>query len=120
MEIPVGCDLPVSAWSVLASPEWLEVGSTDMEENDSEQVPGFRRFAGFPLEAGETVTMRLNSGEQVAGPEEELFTKDAPAEQEEAGGRERRMTRAAACTLPLIFVGVLIIVIIVAAVRRRS
>ena len=37
MNLPVGSNLPVAAWSVLASPEWLEVHSTDMEENDSEK-----------------------------------------------------------------------------------
>lgn len=119
MEIPVGSEIPVSAWSVLASPDWMEVGSTDMEENDSEQVPGFRRFAGFPLEAGEVVTVRLNSGLQVAGTEEELFTKDAPTEQE-AGGPEKLDDKEGGMQLPLILVGVLIIVIIVTAVRRRK
>lgn len=119
LEIPVRSDIPISAWSVLASPEWMEVSSTDMEENDSEQVPGFRRFAGFPLEADESITIRLNSGRQVADSEQELFTKDAPAE-EEAGGREKLADKKGGMQLPLIFVGVLIIVIIVAAARRRK
>jgi hypothetical protein len=119
MVIPVGSDLAVSNWSVLASPERLEIGSTDMEENDSEAVPGFRRFTGFPLEAGKTVNLRLNSGAQAAGPEEDLFTQDAPADQEEAGG-SGQPGKGGGISLPLIFVGVLLILIIVAAVRRRS
>jgi len=119
LEIPVGSDIPVSAWSFLASPEWMEVGSTDMEENDSEKVPGYRRFAGFPLDSGEVVTLRLNSGQQVAGTAEELFTKDAPAEKED-GGRTKMDEKKGGMQLPLIFVGVLIIVILVAAARRRS
>jgi hypothetical protein len=119
LEIPVGSDIPVSAWSVLASPEWLEVGSTDMEENDSEKVPGFRRFAGFPLDAGEVVTLRLNSGQQVAGAEDELFTKEAPAQKDD-GGQDKMGEKKGGMLLPLIFVGVLIIVVIAAAVRRRT
>jgi hypothetical protein len=115
----VGSNLPVSKWSVLASPEWLVVASTDFEENDSEQVSGFRRFAGFPLEAGQSVTLRLESGEQAAGPGEDLFTKDAPAEQDDAGSAETP-SEGGSKPLPLIFLGLLIIVIIVAAVRRRS
>lgn len=119
MVIPVGSNLAVSSWSVLASPERLEISSTDMEENDSEEVPGFRRFAGFPLEAGETVNLRLNSAAEAAGREEDLFTKDAPADQEETGESEA-LEKGGGMSLPLILVGVLLILIIVAAVRRRS
>jgi hypothetical protein len=119
MEIPVGSDLPVGSWSVLASPEWLEVSSTDIEENDREQVSGFRRFAGFPLEAGSIVDLRLTSGEQAAGPEEDLFTRKAPAEQE-AGGAADETDQDGGKQLPLIFLLVLIIVILVAVRRRKS
>ena len=118
MEIPVGSNLPINSWSVLASPIWLEVGSTDIEENDSEQVQGFRRFAGFPLKAGETVTLLLNSGEQEAGPEEELFTKEAPAEKDAATGADAD-AKDGGSQLPLILMGIVIIVIVV-AVRRRK
>jgi len=119
MEIPVGANLPVTSWSVLASPEWLEVGSTDIEENDSEQVQGFRRFVGFPLESGESVTLRLNSGEQAAGPEEDLFTQEAPAAND-SGAEQDAEAKGDGSQLPLIFMGVVIIVIIVAVRRRRS
>ena len=118
MEIPVGSNLPVNSWSILASPEWLEVGSTDIEENDSEKVVGFRRFAGFPLESGETITLRLTSGEQAAGPEEDLFTKEAPAEKDAATDTDAD-AKDGGSQLPLILMGVVIIVIVV-AVRRRK
>lgn len=119
MELPVGTSLPLVAWSLLASPEWLEIGSTDVEENDREKVSGFRRFAGFPLEAGETVSIRLTSGEHGAGPEEDLFTQDSSTDQEgtDAGKED---DQGGGPPLPLIFLGVLIIVIILAARRRRS
>jgi hypothetical protein len=119
MNLPVGSNLPVEAWSVLAAPEWLEVHSTDMEENDREKVAGFRRFVGFPLEAGEAIDLRLNSGEQAAGEAEDLFTGEAPAEQETTDA-ENPAEKSGGMTLPLILVGVLIIVVIIAAVRRRS
>lgn len=118
MEIPVGSDLPMKNWSVLVSPEWMEIISTDMEENDSERVSGFRRFAGFPLDAGSMVNLRLTSGEHAAGPEEDLFTRKAPADQE-AGEVADAADQGGGMQLPLIFLLVLIIVIIV-AVRRRS
>ncbi|MEN8005924.1 MAG: hypothetical protein ABFS42_02875 [Candidatus Krumholzibacteriota bacterium] len=119
MVIPVGSDLPVDSWSVLASPEWLEIGSTDVEENDSDGVQGFRRFAGFPLESGEIVDLRLNSGEHGAGPEEKLFAKEAPAEQEDTAAAETA-DEGSGKQLPLIFLLVLIIVIIVAVRRRQT
>lgn len=119
MTLPLGANIAVTEWSVLASPEWLKIGSTDLEENDSEEVPGFRRFAGFPLEADETITLRLNSGEVAAGPQEDLFTKDAPAEQE-AAQTDEEVVQSSSKSLPLIFLGVIIIVIIVATIRRRS
>jgi hypothetical protein len=122
LEIPVGSDLPVANWSVLASPEWLEVGSTDMEENSNEPVSGFRRFVGFPLEPGEIVVLRLTGGEHEAGPEEDLFTKDATAGTETDGsaGAADGDEKKAGKPLPLIFMFVLIIVILVAVRRRRS
>jgi len=119
LEIPVGSDIPVTAWSVLASPEWLEVASTDIEENESEKVSGFRRFVGFPLDAGETIDLRLQSGEKAAGPEEDLFTTDAPADSV-AGTGDDAGRKGGGLSLPLIFLGVMIILFIVAAIRRRS
>lgn len=119
MELPVGSDLPVTAWSVLASPEWLEIGSTDIEENDEGKVEGFRRFVGFPLDAGQIIDLRLDSGEHGAGPEEDLFTRKAPAETDAAAGGEPQ-EKASASRLPLIFLGVVIIVILIAVRRRRS
>jgi hypothetical protein len=122
LEIPVGSDLPVTKWSILASPEWLEVGSTDIEENSIEKVSGFRRFVGFPLESGEMVNLRLTSGEHEAGPEEDLFAKDAPAETEDDGatGATDAAEKDGGKPLPLILLFVVIIVIIVAVRRRRS
>jgi len=119
MEIPVGSNLPVKTWSVLASPEWLEVASTDIEENDSEQISGFRRYSGFPLESGSQVNLRLTSGKQAAGQEENLFTQEAPAEQEDDPA-EATPSKGGGRSLLLIFLGVVIIVLIVAARRRRS
>ncbi len=120
LEIPVGSDLPMTNWSILASPEWLEVGSTDIEENSREKVSGFRRYAGFPLESGEMVNLRLTSGEHEAGPGEDLFTKDAPAEKEAGEGTTDTADKDGGKPLPLIFMFVLIIVILVAVRRRRS
>ena len=122
LEIPVGSDLPMAHWSVLASPEWLEVGSTEIEENSNEQVSGFRRFVGFPLESGEMVNLRLESGEHDAGPEEDLFTKDAPAGTGAGGTTEATdgAEKDGGKPLPLILMFVVIIVILVAVRRRRS
>ncbi|MCK9997235.1 MAG: hypothetical protein KAH56_13250 [Candidatus Krumholzibacteria bacterium] len=120
LELPVGSDLPVTSWSVLASPEWLEVGSTDIEENTRDQVSGFRRYAGFPLESGEMVNLHLTSGEHEAGPDEDLFTKDAPAEKETDEGTTDTADKNGGKPLPLIFMFVVIVVILVAVRRRRS
>lgn len=119
LEIPVGSNIPIKTWSVLGSPEWMEIASTDMELNDGKKVPGYSRFKGFPLEADQTVNLRLNSGQQVAAPEEDLFAKEAPAEQEDSKPAEK-IEKGGGMSLPLIIMGVLIIVIIVATVRRRS
>ena len=119
MEIPVGSDLPMNTWSVLASPEWLEITSTDIEENDSEQVSGFQRYVGFPQKAGSMINLHLTSGEQAAGPEEDLFTRKAPADQE-ADGATDADDQDGGKQLPLIFLLVLVIVIIVTVRRRKS
>ena len=122
LEIPVGSDLPVTTWSVLASPEWLEVGSTDIEENSHDQVSGFRRFAGFPLESGETVNLRLTSGDHEAGSAEDLFTKDTPSgtEADSSEGAADGAEKSRGKPLPLILMFFVIIVILVAVRRRRS
>lgn len=119
MEIPVGSNLPLAAWSVLASPQLLEVQSTDLEENSREKVEGYRRYVGAALEAGESISLRLNSGDQVAGSEEDLFTQEAPGDLE-ADDAEADETKGGGLSLPLIFLGFVVILVIIIAARRRS
>ena len=80
LEIPVGSSLPVEAWSLLGSPEYLEFQSFDLEPDPDNTVPGMCRFIGPALEAGRTVVVRVDSNPPPAV-EGDLFSRPDSATQ---------------------------------------
>lgn len=78
LELPVGSDLPLAAWSLLVAPATVTVEAAGLQAPDESSAPGFVRRAGPALGAGESLVVRLVSGAQPGAPQE-LFQEPAPA-----------------------------------------
>lgn len=112
LEMKVGSDLAVDAWSLLATPDWLEIDNRELEP-DPDAGEGMKRMVGPALDPGRVFRFILRGGEIVAGPTEDLFTGEAPAAEEPAA--EEGGTRFP--YLAIILAGLLIVVIVA---RRRN
>lgn len=119
MELPMGSDLDIASWSILASPEWLEVRATGLESGGGEKLPGFNRMSGPALEAGRHFPLQLSSGEHAATEATDLFTQDSPAASGATDGSGADDGAGGGFSLPLLLAGVLIAIVVVAAIRRR-
>jgi hypothetical protein len=111
LEMQVGSDLPIDAWSLLVTPDWLEVDNRELEP-DPDATPGIKRLIGPALDPGRVFRFVLRGGEITAGPTEEVFATEAPppaAPAEEDGG-------IGIPYLAIILCGLLVIVLVV---RRR-
>ena len=84
LDFSLGADVPVDGWDLLVAPAWTEVASLELEPAPDAAASGYMQYRGPALEAGRTLEFRLASGEAVPGPEEDLFTSEAPAAAEEA------------------------------------
>lgn len=116
LELAVGSDLALTAWSLLVTPASVTVESTGLQAPDETSAPGYVRRPGPALAAGETLVVRLHSGTP-AGEPEQLFTAApetaagdaAPAAAaDDAGGRGLPLPLAA--LLVLIIIGALVLV----------
>lgn len=116
MEIPVGANVPVEAWSLLATPENLDIESFQLEPDNSQDLPGYLRFIGPVLEADQRFSFRVKKS-IAAGEAEEVFEAEAPGTgdadpedlDKENGGRN----------FPLLIGSPIIVVLIVLIARRR-
>jgi hypothetical protein len=112
LELTMGADVPVEAWSMLVAPDWMEVRSLELEPDPDAPVPGYKRFVGPRLEAGRTLAMRLGSGEGQAGEEKPLFAAPQPQPQPEP-----QPEKGGGLPLPiLVAVGVVLLLLVI---RRR-
>ncbi len=113
MEVPVGSNLALDAWSVLATPDWIVIDSRDLEPDPDTAQDNVKRMKGPVLDPGQSFRFILRGGEITAGATEEVFTTEAPEnvdEEEEDGGIGG---------LPIAVVIALGVVIIAVVARRR-
>ncbi len=120
MEIPLGSNLAIDSWSILATPEWLEVRGMELETSEGNAVPGYSRLSGPPLAADRQFPLQLFSGEHAAGEAQDLFTQDSPAAAEAAKDTDRTGEKSGGNLLPFMFGGVLVIILVVTTVRKRK
>lgn len=117
LELPVGSDLPIDAWSLLCAPTSVTVEATDLQAPDETSVPGFVRRAGAALAAGQTVTLRLHASVP-AGRPEDLFAKPAADTAAAAATPGREAAPRRGLVLPLALLGALVIIGGLAVARR--
>ncbi|MBK9776977.1 MAG: hypothetical protein IPP62_11535 [bacterium] len=121
LDMPVGSNLPVAAWSLLTSPPSVAVETTELQAPDETTVPGFVRRAGPALAAGQVASLRLLAGAP-AGKPEPLF-KTSPDSAAPAGELPAPTGAAEKRGLPLPLAGLAVLIIIgglIFARRRRS
>ena len=116
LEVPVGSNLPVDAWSLLATPENLDIRSFDLSVDRGQDLPGFLRFIGQPLDANPDYRFQVNS-RIVAGQAEEVFTTEAPAEEDEDEASEGENDGGG---FPFLVLVPIFVVLIIILARRRS
>lgn len=117
LTVPVGANVPVTAWSLLATPENLDIRAFDLSPDRSQDLPGYLRFVGPALEADQEFSFKVK-GRIPSGPAEEVFTTEAPAESEDSAdaGEENDDGNFPFVVLVPIFV----VFITILARRRRS
>ncbi|MCP4572202.1 MAG: hypothetical protein GY838_07595 [bacterium] len=113
VEVPVGSDLSIDAWSVLATPEWLEIDNNDLEP-DPNAASGIKRKVGRALAPGRDFRFILRGGEIATGDSEDLFATETP----EPAATEPDDDGAG--WLPVMGAAVLGIAVIVVLARRRK
>jgi len=118
--IPVGSNVPIEAWSLMATPENLDIQSFDLEPANVDDLKGYLRFKGPAVPADNPFRFRI-AGSKGGGEEEDLFTEPAPeappAEQESTKSEKEKDKGFPFGVLTTIFV---VILAAVASKRRRS
>lgn len=118
LELPVGCSLPVDAWSLLTTPAYLEVRAFDLEMDRDQAVPGFGRYVGPPLETDRDLVVVLGAGTG-QGEQGDVFTRPA-GDAADTAAAAPTTAPARRQGLPLaVPLGLLVVVIVVVVVRRR-
>ena len=117
LELEIGSDLPVAAWSLLVSPPSVTVESGGLQAPDEDSVPGYVRRTGPALGPGESLVVRLHS-RTPAGEPTELFTTGAaeadsaaaaPAAGSGDGDGGKGLPLPLAALLVLIIIGALVL-----------
>jgi len=118
MKLPIGSNLAVDNWSLLATPVNLSVSGWGLEQDTSQELSGFLRFIGPPLEAGRELSMELK--ERIpAGQAEEVFETEAPADLAEASDPTEEENDGSSFPVP-VFIAIFVVLIAVIARKRRS
>lgn len=118
LELDVGSDLPVAAWSLLVAPASVTVDGDGLQAPDEGSAPGYVRRPGPPLGAGESLVVRLHA-RVPAGEPTDLFTGgpaggDTATAASPAGAPDgdggRGLPLPLAALLVLIIIGALVLV----------
>jgi len=117
LDIPLGSNAPIEAWSLMVTPEGLDVQSFDLEPTDSSELRGYSRYKGLPLQADESFSFRI-AGIPSGGAEEDLFTKtpdetakEEPKTSEKAPEKDKGF--------PFVVLTPIFVVILAVVVRQR-
>jgi hypothetical protein len=116
LDVPVGSNLPVDAWSLLATPENLDIRSFDLSPDRGQDLPGFLRFIGPSLEADPGFRFEVKS-RIAAGQAEEVFTAEVPGDEDEDRDAEEENDDGG---FPFLVLVPIFVVLIIILARRRS
>jgi hypothetical protein len=121
--IPVGANVEIQSWSLMATPENLDIQAFDLETTDESEVKGYLRLKGPAVAADDPFSFRIASSAG-GGTEEDLFSQTSNDAQESdtkttepANDKNEDDKGFPFVVLTPIFV---VILVIVASKRRRS
>lgn len=117
LTIPVGASVPVEAWSLLATPENLDIRGRGLESAPGQDIPGHLRYKGSALEANQAASLEIR-GRVPSGPAAEVFDSEAPAAEDPAAPAAEE-NDGSGFPLP-VAIAILVVIIAVIARRRRS
>ncbi len=117
LEIPVGSDVAIEAWSLLTNPPTVGVEGAGLQATTEKAVPDYARHTGPAVAAGASVAVRLTPG-TVAGAPEPLFSRPADAAAGDAAAADAGAKKGGAFPLPLAAVLVVVIIGALVLVRR--
>ncbi len=117
MIIPVGANVPIGGWSLVATPANLDIQAFDLVPTDITGEHGHLRFKGPSVAADESFSFHMAtiSG---TGQEEELFTQTT-AQEDEATEEPTNRAEDDDDGFPFVTLTPILVIIIVLAVRRR-
>lgn len=117
LEMPVGANVPIEGWSLMATPATLDIRGFGLESTGAAGGGSHLRFRGPPLAAGEDHRFRIHTLDQAVGAEEDLFTKEAsPATEEESSPDE---TTEEDNGFPFVVLTPIFVVILALVARKR-
>ncbi len=120
MKLPVGFNIPVKAWSLLVSPDWIEVRAMGLEPDPSADFQGYGRFRGPEIEAGRQMAVMLSGGGGQGAPAAHVFATTADSGATGQGEQEPSAQQGkAGFPLRLLLVLALVALILLFVANRR-
>ncbi len=121
LNLPVGFNIPLETWSLLVSPDWVQVNAMGLDPDPSAAFKGYGRFRGPAIDADRELAVRLTSGEHQEGTMGKIFTSDADSGAEnEATPAPESQKSSGGLPMPLILVLALIALILLFVASRKA
>lgn len=117
LRIPIGSNVPIEAWSLMATPENLDIQAFDLVSVDEPEMPGYLRLKGPFVPAGESFSFRISSGKG-GGAEENVFTQ-TENETEDPQPHSTETEKEKDKGFPFVVLTPIFVVILVIIVSRR-
>jgi hypothetical protein len=117
MEIPVGANVPVESWGLMATPANLDIQAFDLERSDTGGTQDNIQLRGPAVAADEVFVFRMAST-LGAGTEEDLFTKQTD-ELAEPAAESSESDDEKDNNFPFVVLAPIFVVILAAIARKR-
>ena len=118
LELPVGANLPVEAWSLLVTPDWLKVDARQLEPDPDNR--DLNRLIGPALDARQVMEILLTSGEGQGGTAQNIFSDTAADTAVDDTAADTAAEGGGGLPLPLLGAALVLVILVAVARARRS
>ncbi len=117
--LPIGANLPVTEWSLLAFPPDLEIIHAEFSPGTINEARSYRRFVGSPLDAGRVLQVLVGGGTppKVA---ERVFTQASDGDPEAAAAGGESALGIGFGQIAVVLVLALLAAVVVRVIRSRQ